>query len=421
MPENKTIPQDKGLENSLKLKKEGYRFVQNRMAELDTEIFSTHLMARKVICITGADAVGLFYDNNKFTRKGVAPGYVKKTLFGENTVHGLEGKEHQTRRQMFLSILSKEAEEEFIKIYKEYLDKSISVWEFHEPIVLFDAIKVALFTCVCQWASVPVDEEIKNNKANECMEMVFGFGTEFDAHEEGKAARKSFEEWMEKIFSDIRQGFIEVPKDSPVYKVCEFKDDDGNVFDNHMAAVEMINVIRPIVASTIYITFAALALHENPECLECIRNQEEHYLYKFCEEVRRYYPLAPFLGAIVKEDFVWKGYPFKKNEHVLLDVYGINHDPNIWKNPNQFDPENFSNLSGDSDKLVAQGSGDMQKGHRCPGERITKRILEASVEFLAITIEYELVKGQDITYELTKIPTLPKDKIVIHNIARRPK
>ncbi|MDO5522121.1 MAG: cytochrome P450 [bacterium] len=421
MTENNTVPHDKGLDNTMKLKKEGYRFIPNRMAELNTDIFTTHLMAKKVICITGADAVKLFYDDTKFTRKGAAPNYVKKSLFGQHTVHGLEGEAHKERRSLFLSIFNDEDENRLIKLYNEYLDKSISVWEYHEPIILYNEIKQALLAVVCQWASVPLQEEEKKTRADECMAMVFGFGNDMTVHEEGKAARKVFEKWMEQIIGDIRQGFIEVPEDSPIYKVCNYCESDGTFLDNYMAAVEMINVIRPVVASSIFITFAALALYEFPEYKQRLQNDPtDEYLYKFCEEVRRFYPLTPFLGAVVREDFEWKNCQFKKKELVLLDVYGINHDPKIWANPTSFDPEHFKKIELDSVKLVAQGSGDMKTGHRCPGERLTKKIMMASVKFLAITIGYELVKEQDITYDLREIPTLPKSGILIHNIYRQP-
>ncbi|WP_026065160.1 hypothetical protein [Amphibacillus jilinensis] len=33
----------------------------------------------------------------------------------------------------------------------------------------------------------------------------------------------------------------------------------------------------------------------------------------------------------IKPDFVWKGYEFKEGTLTLLDFYGTNHDPNIWK------------------------------------------------------------------------------------------
>ncbi|MDO5294838.1 MAG: cytochrome P450 [bacterium] len=421
MAENNTVPHDKGLDNTLKLKKEGYRFIPNRMAELKTDIFTTHLMAKKVVCITGADAVKLFYDDTKFTRKGAAPGYVKKSLFGQHTVHGLEGEAHKERRSLFLSIFNEEDENRLVKNYEEYLDKSISVWEFHEPIVLYNEIKEALLSVVCQWAGVPLQEDTKKGKADECMAMVFGFGNVGDVHEEGKAARKVFEKWMEQVIADIRQGFIEVPEDSPISKVCNYCESDGTFLDNHLAAVEMINVIRPVVASSIFITFAALALHEFPEYREKLRKDpSENYLYMFSEEVRRFYPLTPFLGAVVREDFEWKNCSFKKNQLVLLDVYGINHDPKIWANPNSFDPEHFSKIEKDSEKLVAQGSGDMKVGHRCPGERLTRKLVMASVKFLAVTIGYDLVKDQDISYELRKIPTLPQSGIKIHNIYRQP-
>ena len=62
---------------------------------------------------------------------------------------------------------------------------------------------------------------------------------------------------------------------------------------------------------------------------------------------------------------------FKEKMLVLLDVYGINHDPKIWNNPNKFWPERFKNRDDNLFDFIPQGGGDPGKGHRCPGEGIT--------------------------------------------------
>ena len=47
----------------------------------------------------------------------------------------------------------------------------------------------------------------------------------------------------------------------------------------------------------------------------------------FVQEVRRYYPFTPFLGARVKKDFVWNKCEFKeeckKDEEEALEVLGL--------------------------------------------------------------------------------------------------
>ncbi len=419
MQEHQAVPHEKGLDHTLSLVKEGYHFIPNRMAHFHSDIVETRLMGKRAICITGKDAIELFYNPANITREKAAPGYVKKTLFGMNTVHGMEGEKHTKRRSLFLSIATEEETKRLSKIYRTYLNKSLPSWEFHEPVVIYNEIKKALAASVCEWAGVPILEDQIKNKADQLMAMVFGFGTVIAIHEEGKAARKVMEEWMEKVMEDVRSGFIEVPDDSPIRTVCEYKEEDGKPLDPHMAAVEMLNIIRPPVATSIYVAFAARALHDYPQYKEKLRTSGEDYLYMFCEEVRRFYPLAPFVGGKAARDFTWKECEFKQGDMVLLDIYGINHSEEIWENPMTFDPEHFKELESDSKKLIAQGAGDMKKGHRCPGEAMVRRLLMDSVEFLAKTIEYELVPGQDIDYDLTKIPTIPKSGIEIYKIRRR--
>jgi fatty-acid peroxygenase len=70
--------------------------------------------------------------------------------------------------------------------------------------------------------------------------------------------------------------------------------------DKHVTAVEIINILRPIVAISYYVTFAALALHHNPECIDKLKSIDHNYLEHFVQEVRRFYPFAPFVGARVK-------------------------------------------------------------------------------------------------------------------------
>ena len=39
------------------------------------------------------------------------------------------------------------------------------------------------------------------------------------------------------------------------------------------------------------------------------------------------------------DDIVLKGIQFKKDVAVLIPIYNIQHDPNIWPDPETFDPE----------------------------------------------------------------------------------
>lgn len=54
------IPVDKNIDSTVALLREGYLFISNRRKHFQSDIFQTRLMFKKVICITGGDAVAIF-------------------------------------------------------------------------------------------------------------------------------------------------------------------------------------------------------------------------------------------------------------------------------------------------------------------------------------------------------------------------
>jgi len=156
-------------------------------------------------------------------------------------------------------------------------------------------------------------------------------------------------------------------------------------------------------------------LHTNPDCYNQIKLGEENYLPMFIQEIRRYYPFGPFLGARVRNDFVWRNYHFKKGTLVFLDIFGTNHDPRIWKEPYLFYPENFEDREANPFDFIPQGGGDYYQGTRCPGEWITVELLKVSMDFLVNSLNY-YVPLQDLNFSLRRMPTLPNSKFIMRNI-----
>lgn len=264
----------------------------------------------------------------------------------------------------------------------------------------------------CSWAGVPLLELEADSRADDFISMVYAFGTIGPEHWKGRIARNRVEEWIEEIIENVRSGEIKAEQDSALYKMAFYKEADGQHFSTHLAAVELINVIRPIVAIATYITFSALALYEHPDQKEKLKNGTREDLERFIHEVRRYYPFGSFVGARVKKTFHWKNVEFKKGTLVFLDIYGTNRDPRIWEHPNQFDLDRFQDWDGDLYEFIPHGGGGPAKGHRCPGEGITVEIMKATLDFLINKVDYA-VPNQDLSYRLDRIPTLPKSGFVI--------
>ncbi|XP_077285883.1 putative cytochrome P450 6a14 isoform X3 [Arctopsyche grandis] len=71
---------------------------------------------------------------------------------------------------------------------------------------------------------------------------------------------------------------------------------------------------------------------------------EMTYLTKVIEETLRKYPPLPVLFRICTKDYILPDTNIKieKDTPVMIPVYGIQRDPDIYPNPNKFDPERFT-------------------------------------------------------------------------------
>jgi len=412
------IEQDKGIDKTLDLLEEGYLFIKNRVDKYKSDIFETHLLGEKVICMTGEEAAKLFYDTERFQRNGAAPKRIQKTLFGENAIQTMDGPAHIHRKQLFLSLMTPQHQKQLAELVMKRWEASIVKWEDSKKIVLFDEAKEILCQIACYWAGVPLVESEIKSRAEDFSSMVDAFGAVGPRHWKGKMARTRTEEWIKEVIEDVRSGRLKSEDNSVLYAMAFYRELDGSQMDSQMAAVELINVLRPIVAISTFITFAALALYEHPECKKKLISGDSNYLEMFVQEVRRYYPFGPFIGARVRNDFTLNGYELKKGMLVLLDMYGTNHDSRIWEKPDEFHPERFKNWRGSLFKFIPQGGGDPSKTHRCPGEGITVEIMKTTVDFLVNKIEFE-VPEQDLSYSLSKMPTLPESGFIMTNVKQK--
>lgn len=383
-----------------------------------SDVFETRLLGEKAICMKGKEAAKLFYDNNKFKRAGAAPKRAQKTLLGEGGVQGLDGKPHRHRKSMFMSMMNDESLEKMRQLIKYEWEFAARHFTDQKEIILYEESKKIIMRAICSWAGVPLKEdEVKKWSDNMAAMFETPVSIGLEQHK-GRKARRDSEEWIKEMVEEVREGKINPKENTVLYQFSFHKDHEGNLLDSQIAAVEIINILRPAVAVAIYVNFAALALHQHPDERKKLAKRDDRDFEAFVQEVRRFYPFFPFNGAKVKEDFVWNGYKFEKDTLTLLDFYGTNHDPNFWDNTELFKPDRYINWEEHPFTLIPQGGGDHHTGHRCPGEWITIDIMKTSIDYLANELSYE-VPEQDFSYSLVEIPSLIKSGFVMSNIKRK--
>ena len=409
------IPRDKNPDSTLALMSDPYGFISKRCRRYHSDLFETRLLLRKTICMTGPEAARLFYDPSRFVRSGAPPGRIEKTLFGQGGVQGLDDEAHRHRKRMFMSLMTPEQIRQLAETTADWWRTYARRWSSMDEVVLYDELHELLTRSVCTWAGVPLKESEVRRRARELTALFDYAGSVGPKHWWSRLARKRADRWIEGIIRQIRAGRLHPPEQTAAHAITWHRDLNGELLSPHVAAVEVLNVLRPTVAVAVYITFIAHALHEYPECRRKLEAGEVGYDELFVQEVRRFYPFFPSVIARSRDDFEWKGYHIPQGRRVVLDLYGTNHDLRTWNAPEEFRPERFRQWDGSPFTFIPQGGGDHDTKHRCPGEWITLELMKVSLDVLARQIQYD-VPDQDLRIDYSRLPALPRSRLAITDV-----
>ncbi|WP_158826801.1 cytochrome P450 [Mucilaginibacter lacusdianchii] len=409
------IPSENALSALYGVYHDGFNFIGNRRKKHQSDIFQIPVLGFKVICFGGEDAARTFYDPDKFKRKGAVPPPIQKTLTGTNAIHTTDGEVHHNRKEMFMSLMTDENINRLTGLVEQQMNYALNRWPGQRSVVLFKEAQQVLCRAVCAWAGVPLKNSEVARRARDFIYMVDAFGSIGSRNWRGRLARRRAQTWIKRMIKKVRDGRMAVPEETALYLTAFYRDSEGRLLDLHLAAIELLNVLRPTVAIAWYITFGATALHTYPASHQLFLKDTNDYRNRFVNEVRRFYPFAPLMGAIAKHDFDWQGYSIPKGALVLLDMYGTNHDERLWEHPYEFNPDRFINRPIKPFDFLAQGGGNPHQGHRCPGEWITIEVLKTVLTFLLEKVQFTVAK-QDLSFNLSRMPTLPKSGFVISSV-----
>jgi fatty-acid peroxygenase len=292
-------------------------------------------------------------------------------------------------------------------------------WESRDQVVLYEALQEVLTRAVCRWAGVPLAEREVGLRTRELTALFDAAGAVGPRHWWSRLARRRAERWIQDVVRAVRAGQLSPTEGTALSIIATHREPDGQRLSPRVAAVELLNVLRPTVAVAVYLTDLAHALHQYPEARAELVAGDDRSTEWFVQEVRRFYPFFPSVMARVRRDFTWQGYRFRHGRRVILDLYGTNHDPRTWEAPSVFRPQRFAGWDGDPFTFIPQGGGDHQQHHRCPGEWITIELMKTGLRLLTDELAYE-VPPQDLTVDDTRLPALPRSHFVMRNVRLQP-
>ncbi|XP_008793990.1 abscisic acid 8'-hydroxylase 3-like [Phoenix dactylifera] len=371
-----------------------HSFVRKRR-QLYGKVFKTSVLGRLTIFMTGREA-GRILLSGKDGIVSLNLFYTGKQVLGPTSLLTTSGEEHKRLRRLIGEPLSMDALKKYFQFIDDLAIKTLEGWRGRTVFVLEEASTFTLKVIAHMIMSAePYGEEQEKIRANfKVISSCFAslpLKIPGCAFHRGLKARNRMYAMLDSIISkrrdgkDVRHDFLQtlLRKHSK-----EAADDD---LDKLTDAQLKDNILTLLVAghdtTTASLTWLIKFLAENPDVLQNLR--EEHmriqerrhgslhltwsevsnmpYTIKVINETLRKATILPWFSRKATQDFSIDGCDIKKGWAVNLDVVSMHHDPDVFPNPEKFDPSRFDNpLKPFS--FLGFGSGPRM----CPGMNLAK-------------------------------------------------
>ena len=385
-PVSRRFPSVPGWDHSLQFLADPYRFIGRECRRLGSDVVQARLLLQPTICLTGPRAAELFSDGTRFRRVGAGADSDRKAF----RWHG---------DPLPITALLAQALEQW--------DRLLPAWCSRRRVVLYAAAQDWLCRTGCAWAGIPVAPSEAPVRTAQLSALFDNAAGGIAAHLRARRARREAESWLAGLVQSHRHR-PSFPEGSPAAAAAGFVDAQGLQLTARQAATELLTLLRPIVAVSVFVVLAAHALHRHPGWRDALARGLDEDLQAFVQEVRRFYPFFPAASAQVSRDFVWDGWHFQKGARAMLDLYGTNHDDRAWPLPHEFRPERFFGAIPGLFDLVPHGAGPAQ-------DPLSLALMKLAARQLAVHLRYQ-VPAQDLDLQMDRPPALPRDRFIVERL-----
>lgn len=406
-------------DDSYRVLRDGYRFAQRLRQERtgadDDRPIQTRLLGRPTLLVRGAEGVKLFYDPTRVKRQGAMPLPIRGSLFGKNSVHGMDGQAHLHRKQTFVRVCYADEQVERLKpMVEAEVREAMTRWRKH-PESAYDAAVIGFGRAGMRWAGIQGSDFELDVQSRRLGDIVEGFLHLNLDHGIAWVNRKRTDAWCAKVIREQREGKRHAAASTSLAEWATHRELDGKLLDDKTAGIELQNTFRPHIAVARFVAFAVKALHDNPEWRQRIAEEtaqrgtlvDGELATAFAQEVRRCFPFVPMLPAIAKKDFEFQGHQVEQGQWVMIDIPNTNTDPQAWERAEEFDPSRFMGVDFESiETFVPQGGAVVDTGHRCPGEKIAVSSLATMIA--AISQPEVTIHEEGLDFPWTQMPTKPR-------------
>ncbi|KAK1264360.1 Abscisic acid 8'-hydroxylase 3 [Acorus gramineus] len=411
-----------------------YSFMNKRQQRYG-KVFKTSVLGRFTVFMTGREASRILL-SGKDGMVSLNLFYTGQQVLGPTSLLQTTGEEHKRLRRLIGEPLSLDALKNYFMFVNALAVDTLNGWLGRTVLVLEEASTFTLKVIGNMIMSLePHGEEQEKFRANfKLISSSFASlpfkipGTSFYR---GLEARNRMYSMLDEIISkrrnggDLRFDFLQSLLQKHTKEAEMDKEDEEKLTDKQLKD----NVLTLLVAghdtTTAALTWLIMFLGENPDVLQNLR--EEHmdiqsrygetgltwaevnnmpYTIKVINETLRRATILPWFSRKAAQDFKIDGLEIKKGWSVNLDVVSIHHDPEVFPDPEKFDPSRFDKPLK-SLSFLGFGSGPRM----CPGINLAK--LEICIFIHHLVCKYKWRPLQNDNAVQPTLVRMPKNKYPI--------
>lgn len=132
-------------------------------------------------------------------------------------------------------------------------------------------------------------------------------------------------------------------------------------------------------------------------------------LQNIVSETLRLYPAGPLMVPhVASEDCKVGGYDMPQGTTLLVNLWAMHRDPQLWDDPETFKPERFEK-EGEAHKLMTFGLGR----RACPGSGLAQRLVSLTLASLIQCFEWERTGEEEVDMTEAGGVTMPKARPLV--------
>ncbi|MGD1699008.1 cytochrome P450 [Dapis sp. BLCC M229] len=402
-------------------------------------IYKIRLLGKKFILFQGYEAVKFVLTNEKYFTSANKNQYFTSTevfrnyqiIYGQHDITVLVGKEHREIQKLLAKTLKNKVLNNYINTIHNLSQSYISKWMKSNYVDLYFEINNYTLDIVLKLL-LGIDSASESEISNYLKDMRSGLNTiplSFPWTKLGRALKSK-----DKLFNQFEQIIVKRQKESDFGSdilgiLLTVQGQTNNKLTVREIAEQMVNLLSlGIKELSSALTSFLILISEHLDVLKLLEIEQEKldsseplsldklkkmvYLEQVIKEVLRLAPPVSCGFRQVIQDFSFQGFRIPKGWYISYQVNSVLQDPEIYEQPEKFNPERFNAANAEDKKkpfcYIPFGGGTRE----CIGKEFSYLVIKIFISVLLNNSSWKFQENQDLT--INKFPVArPANKIEV--------